>query len=332
MRIPGFKTARAVSRWVKARFLGGAMILGYHRIASVESDEYEVCISPEHFAQQMEMLSKYARPVSLFKLVQHMKDGKIPHHSVVVTFDDGYADNFYQAKPILEKHGVPATIFVCTGYIGKEFWWDELERLVMTSAAAPRDLVLQAGDKRFPSERSIVRPGAGMAASREERREVRHALYNFLLPLDFEELSKAMNAIRNWAGGPSESPTHRVMNHDELLKLSKDGLIEIGSHTRNHPMLPHLSLQRQKDEIFQGKQDLESMLGKQVCGFAYPNGRATPDAKRIVHEAGFAYACTSLHDMVRPGSDTHELTRFWQRDVDGGKFLQGLRLWMKLHG
>ena len=74
------------------------------------------------------------------------------------------------------------------------------------------------------------------------------------------------------------------------------------------------------------------MLGKRVDGFAYPNGMATNDAKRIVREAGFAFACTSLHDVVRPASDLHELTRFWQKDVDGERFLQVLRLWMKGDG
>jgi hypothetical protein len=53
------------------------------------------------------------------------------------------------------------------------------------------------------------------------------------------------------------------------------------------------------------------------------------DAKRLVREIGFAYACTSLHDVVRPESDVYELTRFWQKDVDGDQFSQGLRLWMK---
>ena len=64
-------------------------------------------------------------------------------------------------------------------------------------------------------------------------------------------------------------------------------------------------------------------------GFAYPNGQATTDAKRIVQEAGFAFACTSLQDLVRPENDLYELTRFWQKDVDGDRFLRGLSLWMK---
>ena len=95
-------------------------------------------------------------------------------------------------------------------------------------------------------------------------------------------------------------------------------------------MLPHLSYERQKDEIVSGKRDLEELLGRQVAGFAYPNGRATVDTKHIVYEAGFAYACTSLHDVVRPGSDLYALTRFWQMDVGGEQFMQGLNLWMKM--
>jgi peptidoglycan/xylan/chitin deacetylase (PgdA/CDA1 family) len=94
-------------------------------------------------------------------------------------------------------------------------------------------------------------------------------------------------------------------------------------------MLPRLSLERQREEIVSSKQDLESLLGKRVDGFSYPNGRATEDVKRIVREAGFTFACTSLHDVIRPSHHLHTLTRFWQRDVDGDKFLQHLRLWMK---
>jgi peptidoglycan/xylan/chitin deacetylase (PgdA/CDA1 family) len=95
-------------------------------------------------------------------------------------------------------------------------------------------------------------------------------------------------------------------------------------------MLPRLSVNRQREEILSGKQDMEALLGRPVAGFSYPNGRATGDAKQIVREAGFTYACTSLHDVVRPGSDAYELTRFWQKDVDGDAFLQGLKLWMGL--
>lgn len=333
MRIPGLKTAKIFSRWVQAHLLGGAIILGYHRIADVSRDEYEVCVTPDHFAEHMEVVSKYTHPISLSELVKHLENGSPAVKSVAVTFDDGYADNLYQAKPVLEKYDVPATVFACTGNAGKEFWWDELVWLVMSSRAEPHGLRLQVGERPFEWHQPNVRFEAESPEAGLLRRQFRHALYQFLLSLDMIEREDAMNTIRSWSGLTSNGTSaHRTMNHTELLKLTEGGLIEIGAHTRTHPMLPRLSVERQREEILSSKQDLQELLGRQVTGFAYPNGRATEEAKGIVREAGFVYACTSLHDMVRPGCDMYELTRFWQRNVDGDRFLQGLRLWMKLRG
>ena len=149
MRIPGLKTARMLSRWAQARVLGGALILGYHRISVAEYDIYDVCVSPENFAAHIQALRQYANPISLTKLVQCLRHGVLPPKSVAVTFDDGYTDNLYVAKPILEKYAIPATVFICTGYMGKEFWWDELEHLVLTSQADPRALCVKVGKTQF---------------------------------------------------------------------------------------------------------------------------------------------------------------------------------------
>jgi peptidoglycan/xylan/chitin deacetylase (PgdA/CDA1 family) len=327
MRIPGIKTAKKLSRWLQAHVLGGALILGYHRVASLERDEYDVCVTPEHFDEQMEMLNRYAHPISLSQLVEHLKAGSLPSKSVAVTFDDGYTDNLYQAKPVLEKYSVPATVFVCTGYADKEFWWDEMERLVTSSQADLHTLRLQLGENQFQWEQP---DGNSDAGNLEIRRQFQQAIYHFLLSLDIDNLTEAMETIRTWSGVSGDDvSTSRGMNRQELLQLTDGGLVDLGAHTRHHPMLPHLSLERQQDEIVSSKKDLENLLGIQVMGFAYPNGRATTDAKRITREAGFAFACTSLHNVVRPGSDLYELTRFWQKDVDGDRFLQGIQLWMK---
>lgn len=326
MRIPGIKTAKSFSRWVQARLLGGVVILGYHRVANIKRDEYDVCVTPEHFAEHMGALSKYAQPISLNGLVQCMKVGILPPKAVAVTFDDGYADNLYEAKPILEKYEIPATIFVCTGYSGREFWWDELERLIMSSHADLGALRLDVGKSQFKWEQ----PKESREADSDIRRKFHYILYHFLLALNFEEQNHAMNTIRNWSGIPSdETSSTRSMSKEELLQLINGGLIEIGAHTRHHPMFPQLSLEQQREEIVSSKHDLENITGKRVVGFAYPNGRVTDDAKRIVRDAGFAFACTSLPNVVRRASNLHELTRFWQKDVNGDKFMQGLHLWMK---
>ena len=66
--------------------------------------------------------------------------GDVPSAGVVVTFDDGYADNFHNAKPLLERYEIPATVFVTTGYLQdqREFWWDELERILLQPGTLPR--------------------------------------------------------------------------------------------------------------------------------------------------------------------------------------------------
>jgi peptidoglycan/xylan/chitin deacetylase (PgdA/CDA1 family) len=326
MSLPGVKTVKKFSRWVQARVLGGALILGYHRISAVQDDVYEVCVSPENFARQMESLRKYVHPISLSKLVQGLKEGFLPPKSVAVTFDDGYADNFYAAKPILEEYDIPATVFICTGYMGREFWWDELERLVLSSRADPRALHLRVGRGQFQWEPSQVNSEMD---NPEAHRQFHRGLYHFLLSLDIEDQNHAIGLIRSWSGISSSGiSTPRAMSEDELLRLADGGLIEVGAHTSHHPILPQLSFERQKEEIQSSKRDLEALLSEKIAGFSYPNGRATVDAKTLVQEMGFSYACTSLHDVVRPGSDVYELTRFWQKDVDGDQFLQGLRLWM----
>lgn len=328
MRIPGVKTAKLLSRWAEARLFGGATLLGYHCVADGTRNDYQICVRPQHFNQQMEILRRHAHPISLLELVHHLQNGSLPERSVAVTFDDGYADNLYQAKPLLEKYEIPATVFACTGYAGNEFWWDELARLVIWTQADLRRLPLQGEPSPFRRNGSAGRREEEVTKSMPTRRQFCDALYRSLLAMGIEQRENAMDAIRNWAGPASPAPpSHRAMSHTELLQLTAGGLVDLGAHTRSHPVLPHLSPQRQTEEILSGKRELEALLGKQVKGFAYPNGRATVHAKRIVREIGFAYACTSLIGRVRSGCDTYGLTRFWQQDVDGDRFMRNLRLW-----
>ncbi len=78
MKLPGAKTAKKFSRWLRARVLGGALILGYHHVANVTRDEYEVCVTPRYFAEYVEMRNKYAHLISLAKMVQCLKADSLP--------------------------------------------------------------------------------------------------------------------------------------------------------------------------------------------------------------------------------------------------------------
>ena len=140
-----------------------------------------------------------------------------------------------------------------------------------------------------------------------------------------------MNKIRHWSGISSdEIPMSRAMDHQEILELVDGGLIELGSHTRNHLMLPLLSRDRQREEIISGKEDLEALLGRRIDGFAYPNGMMTKEIKAILQDEGFQYSCSSEVNLFRPGRDLYNLPRFWPKEFEGDEFIQYLRRWISL--
>lgn len=329
MRIPGVKRGRIFFRWLQARVLGGVLILGYHRISAVGDDFYHVSVSPENFAGQMEALREYAHPISLSKLVQSLEQNALPPRSVAVTFDDGYADNLYVAKPILEKYDIPATVFICTGYVGREFWWDELERLVTTSSADLPTLYSQIDRKQFRWERATGGHGVEDGRNDSVRAEFLHALYPWLLTMAPKTREQLMDMIRAWAESRSKDLSiRRALTSDELLSLADGALIEIGAHTRSHPTLTRLTVEEQTEEIVSSKQYLEDLLNKRVWAFAYPNGERTMATREILVRTGFRFACRSRIDLVRPGHDHYNLPRFWPGDENRDEFTRKLKLWI----
>src|SRR5262245_19306871 len=135
MRVRGLRRLAHSARWIRHLSVGSALILLYHRIAEPAADPFDLCVTPQHFAEHLEQLRRHHRIISLTELSQRLASGATLRHTVVLTFDDGYADNLHHAKPLLERYDAPATVFVTSGYVGqdREFWWDELERLLLLS-------------------------------------------------------------------------------------------------------------------------------------------------------------------------------------------------------
>jgi hypothetical protein len=213
----------------------GAVILMYHRVCMLEADPWGLCVAPARFAEQMEVLRREYVPLPLAGLVAGLGRGRVPRRAVVVTFDDGYADVLHEAAPPLGRHDVPATAFVVRGAVGggRDYWSDELERLLLRPGALPRTLELRvAGVER----RWDLGEDATYTAEAWERHRgwrawggpdvtTRHAAYKGLWEVlrrtPDGERRAALVELRRLAGADAAArPSHRTLDPAEVRALA----------------------------------------------------------------------------------------------------------------
>ena len=346
MTVRGIDKLRRISRRVIYKFTPRAIVLLYHRVIDLPSDPQLLCVSRQHFTEHLEVIRECCRTIqmkTLGKALQHRNRGEC---AIIITFDDGYADNLYNAKPLLERYDIPATMFVTSGYLGskREFWYDGLERIFLHGEILPEKLRLQINGHW---REWYVGPAVGWSdgayrnfrewnISRKDDPSMRHSLYRSLFqilhPLPDGERTKIMEALALWAGvDPIQRPTHRTLSPDELIRLADGGLVEVGSHTVSHPLLSAIPVAAQTDEISRSKTHLEEILGHPVSSFAYPfGGRShyTNQTVTAVREAGFEWACSSFAGVVSRDTDPWQLPRFVIRDWDRDEFARALEGWI----
>ncbi len=330
--------------WLRYHLAAHALILMYHRVALLENDPHLLAVTPEHFAAHLEIMRQYGRPMLLSQLAHAVGNGHLPDRALVVTFDDGYADNLYHAKPLLRRFDIPATVFVVAAQLESrlEFWWDELDRLLLQPGMLPVSLQLEIGGKAHEWQLGQASEYGTADYFRDAAWHIecpqdptpRHALFRELfshvLGLTEDDRAGLFEQLRSWAGvEPAGRPTHRVLTAAELHSLAEDGLIDVGAHTMNHPLLAGLPAPQQAREVRDSKACLESVLQRPVSSFAYPNGSYTRETVSIVKGAGFDAACTSEADVIWQAVDPFQLPRLGVRDWDGATFQQWLSWWMR---
>lgn len=345
MRVRGLGRLRRWRDHFRRRLQHRVAIILYHRVADLDLDPHLLAVSPQHFEQHLAVLQRNYPAFSLQELCRALANNRLPHRAVVITFDDGYADNLHHAKPLLEKYNLPATIFVATGAIGypKEFWWDELEHLLLQPGSLPPVLTIKAGDYQYEKELGNDCNYSPMEyfshqqwnAMMTEDPTLRHTAYRSLCqwmhPLPIRERQQVLTALRAWSGTTTAPCTsHRTLTAEEVVKLAEGGLIEVGAHTVNHHSLASLDLETQRIEIEHSKAELEQLLGYPVMSFSYPFGtRAdyTLETAELVKMAGFNLACANFPGVVHHGCDRFQLPRFVVRNWDGEEFSRQLALW-----
>lgn len=298
------------------RLLGpGPIILMYHQVGHPVDDPWRLAVHPARLEQQMDALRRYRTVLGLSEFVRMHQAGTLPRHAAAVTFDDGYANNLHAARPILERFGIPATVFVMTGFIDdpREPWSDELASLVTGQTTLPERIVLTI------KQDTLTWQGNGWPA--ERRTSVHGDIHDRLLHAPAADKRRAVEALRGQIPDPpAPDAGRRILTSSELQELARGDLMEIGAHTVSHPWLPDLDEAAQRNEIRGSKLALEDALGRPVRSFCYPYGAFDRVSSAIVAELGFDQACTTVRGLVERRDHRHKLPRFGVLNWTGDEF------------
>ena len=281
----------------------------YHRIADEDFDPWGLAVSPANFTDQIDWLSQNRTLLPLDEFVTLNRAGALPRNAVAVTFDDGYACNAAATKALTDRD-IPETIFLPLDLVasGGEFWWDELQQIVM----AHEDGALSLDSWEIPvgerDRRDGIWPPETPPAT--ARQKAYHRLWALLYAMTPGKLADGMEQLRRQVCAPQPRDTHRPMSLDEV-RASKSLLTAFGSHALTHPSLPMLDEQAKRTEITASVERFEELIGEKPRAFAYPYGNSDPESERLVEEAGFICGCLAGGWFVRQKTNPFALPRIF---------------------
>ena len=277
------------------------LVLNYHRIGNSDDDSFDPGVFSATADELNEQISCLKRHVSLVALEEALAfvngtiNEKIRRCRVLITFDDGYLDNYEVAFPILRSHGVQGVFFLVTSMVGSCYvpWWDHVAYLMKT--ARQRRFFL-----RYPVDVVVDVDENGMTKS----------LLDVLSLYKRSENTDPARFIRELGeetkGEAPPTTLRRFLKWDEAREMI-DGGMAIGSHTHSHRVLSQLGLEQQRRELAQSRALLREQLGIEADALAYPVGIATSfsdQTQQLARETGYRAAFsfhggTNLAGMTR---------------------------------
>jgi len=283
------------------RGLGGncLTIVTFHRVGGAGYPDMEfslpnLFISQENFEGVIEFLRRRFTPISFRDFLHAAENqGKMPRNPIVVTFDDGYEDNYTHAFPVLREVRVPATFFLTSSFIDSEktFWWDRMFCALKQMKAAEK-----YNGEAIPS------------------------FISGLWDASQEEIEQALVRLENSADVNIEecSAKNRMLSWDQIREM-KDSGMTFGSHSRTHVNLNRVAEPRLMEELLLSKREIERNLGEEVLFFAYPGGSLSEGVHNSVVESGYRCACSTESGINDRDPDLFGLKRIniWQGAVSG---------------
>lgn len=307
-------------------------ILAYHRVLEsadppgFDFDIELISATARDFREQMAMVRRRFHPMRFDEVLSYVDAGRrLPSRAVLITFDDGYDDNYRIAYPILRELDLSAMFFVSTGHIdsGLPYAYDWLVHMISTTRAQ----ALQAPelDQEWPLPDSLA-----------ERRALANVVLNRLKSLPASEQAALIGRLEaEWGMPRAPHPDGSPMNWDQLREMRLGGM-EVGSHGVNHCMLAKLPVEAMRHEVEASKHTLERELDAPAQFLSYPVGGTDAFDETVVEavrDAGYRLACSYLSGTAQVRPDTaYALPRLHvERDMNPAR-LEAVMTWPEVFG
>lgn len=264
-------------------------IITYHRITEndIECIKWSLpflFITKKNFEEQLKFIKKWYKIIDFEELDKYIKRGIIPWNLMIITFDDGYEDNFLIAYKILKKNNLKATFFIPSNKIRQTetepFWWDKAYYIFRFLSTKSNENILNKLNKKYlPLIESFKKNPS--------------KLFNQLNKFNTEEVKQKINKIEKIYQIEEETiiKENKLLKWGQLLEMSQE--MEIGSHSCNHRNLCYLEDADKIYEIFESKRELESKLNKTILAFSFPGGNKEDCLEEILKKAGYKFAVTT---------------------------------------
>lgn len=241
----------------------------------------------------MEYLRRKYTILPLEEAIERLRDGSLPPHSMVITFDDGYENNYTYAFPVLRAHSVPATIHLATDFVDRKtpLWMDRLEYVVGNAPSG----------KDIPQEEKIatnILLHEKLAASTTKKREER-----------LRALEKDAGISLNNSG--PDTQVYSPITWEEC-RMMRSWRITFGAHTKSHAPLPSLSALEQREEMKESRDVISQALGSTSGYFSYSHEqkeKLNTLPRETLQELGFKGALTRVGGVNTRRTDPFALKR-----------------------
>ena len=302
--------------WQRLTLRGKAVVLMYHRVLTDEESRTTashpaLVVGRDSFARQMALLKRRFVVLSADEFAAHLRDKRpFPSSSCLVTFDDGWRDNYTNALPVLAEHGLPALVFLPINYIGgrRLFWQEALTHLLLRAVLDAR----RNADTRARVQALLQPEGlAGVldAADAEPRQAISEAIAGQKQAprADTERLIQALASLLH-VDVASYAALDGFIDWQQVHEMGAQR-IAFGAHGMDHLLLTHVSDEEADGEIRGSRAAISSLFPTTTPTFSYPNGYLTPALAARVEAAGYRVAFITRRGPVSCQDDPLTIKR-----------------------